>query len=102
MEVTKRYMRVLIQQGFTDKDLAGYFSLPLEHIIKCRTEWELTPFGGSSQNPTELTTNPEKKCLRCRREFTPKHRTNFICDPCKQCINREAGIYEAFNRQRTY
>ena len=45
MEVTKRYMRVLIQQGFTDKDLAGYFSLPLEHIIKCRTEWELTPFG---------------------------------------------------------
>ena len=33
-----------------------------------------------------------KKCLKCRDEFIPAHRTNFLCGICTQVIKKETGL----------
>ena len=33
-----------------------------------------------------------KKCLKCREEFIPAHRTNFLCGICSKDIKKETGL----------
>jgi hypothetical protein len=32
---------------------------------------------------------PHRRCLRCRGQFQPRHRHNFLCTPCGSYADRE-------------
>ena len=38
-----------------------------------------------------------KKCLKCREEFIPAHRTNFLCGICSKDIKKETELLACYS-----
>jgi hypothetical protein len=100
---TRENLSILIMQGLTDAELAGYHGCGIKLIQAYLVEYGLKNnirrhnpkpvFMGEVGNTIEGHISPEKKwrmrlCLDCESPFQSEGIHNRICDRCKQQSER--------------
>jgi hypothetical protein len=102
---THENLSILIMQGLTDAELAGYFGCGIKLIQAFLDEFGLKNnirrakpepiFKGEVGSTIEEHISPQKNwrmrlCLDCEKPFQSEGNGNRICDNCKRSENRRS------------